>query len=124
MARWLVVGVGGFLGSVTRYWLAGVVQRSTESSFPLGTLAVNVLGSLILGIVMALSLERELIDPEVRLFLAVGFCGGFTTMSTLSYETLALLRDGGLGAALLNALVSLFVCVFAVWVGYLIARFV
>jgi len=122
MMRLVLVAVGGSIGSAARYWLAGVVQRLNGSQFPVGTLAVNVLGSFVLGLVVALSLERELISPDARLFLGVGFCGGFTTMSAFSYETVALLRDGSLLAGAGNIVVSLLSCLLAVWAGDTVAR--
>ena len=122
MLRWVLVGCGGFVGSVARYALSGIVQRWADTAFPLGTLAVNVAGSFILGLVAALALERNLIGPETRLLLAVGFCGGFTTMSTLSYETLALLREAGYGAALGNVTLSIVACLTAVWLGDALGR--
>jgi len=122
MDRALLVGVGGFLGSVARYWLAGVVQRWNGTDFPAGTLAVNILGSFVLGLVVALSLERDLVSPNARLFLGAGFCGGFTTMSTFSYETLALLRDGSVVAGMSNIGATLLSCLAAVWLGDTVAR--
>src|SRR5206468_139761 len=83
--RTLLVAFGGMLGSIARYWLAGVIQRLDGVEFPFGTLGVNVLGSFIVGVVMALSLERGTLPPNARIFLAIGLCGGFTTMSTFSY---------------------------------------
>ena len=117
MERALLVGGGGFLGSMARYWLAGVVQRWNGTDFPAGTLAVNILGSFILGAVLALSFDRDLISPNARLFLGAGFCGGFTTMSTFSYETLALLREGSVLAGIGNLTASLVSCLSAVWLG-------
>jgi len=120
--RTLLVGVGGLFGSVARYWVAGVVQRLDGSTFPVGTLSVNVLGSFILGLLMALSLDRGLINADTRLLLATGFCGGFTTMSTFSYETVALLRDGSAAAAAGNVGITLVACLAAVALGDLAAR--
>src|SRR5262245_42622099 len=117
-----VVALGGLLGSLARFWLAGVVQRVSGSEFPFGTLAVNMLGSFVIGVVMALALERGVVGPTARLFLTVGFCGGFTTMSTFSYETLALLRDGQAAFALCNMAASLGGSLIAVWVGYTVGR--
>lgn len=122
MYRALLVGFGGLFGSIARYWIAGVVQRLDGSVFPVGTLSVNVLGSFILGLLMALSLDRGLINPDARLLLATGFCGGFTTMSTFSYETVALLRDGGAAAAAGNVGITLAACLVAVALGDLAAR--
>ena len=124
MSRAVLVGVGGLVGSLARYWLAGAVQQLSDSSFPYGTLVVNLLGSLIIGIVISLSLERGLISAETRLLLATGFCGGFTTMSTFSYETLALIGDGQGLQALANVGGSVVGCVAAVWLGQLLGRMI
>jgi len=110
------------VGSLARYWLAGIMQRLTGSDFPMGTLTVNVLGSFVVGVVMMLSLERGLLSPDMRLLLAVGLCGGFTTMSTFSYETVALLRDGEMALAFGNLGATLGMCFLAVWLGSLVGR--
>jgi len=120
--RYLLVAVGGLVGCVARYWLAGLVQGLTNHGFPSGTLAVNVLGSFIIGVVMALSLERGLVNDDLRILIATGFCGGFTTMSTFSYETLALIRDGEHLLALGNISASFVACLGAVWLGSIGAR--
>lgn len=124
MWRAILVGTGGLAGSVARYWVAGVVQGIAGTAFPLGTWTVNVVGSFLIGLVMTLSLERNLIGPELRLLLTVGFMGGFTTMSTFSYETLTLLRDGSVSLALANVGTSVGVCLAAVWLGALTGRVV
>ena len=122
MSRTLIVGAGGLVGSLCRYWMAGVVQQLTGFEFPLGTLAVNVLGSFVIGLVFTLSLERGLLDANARLLLTTGFCGGFTTMSTFSFETVALLRDGSAVAAFGNIAGTLILCLAAVWLGDVTAR--
>ena len=116
------MALGGLIGSVGRYWMAGAVQRFNAMEFPIGTFAVNLLGSFIVGLVLALSLDRGLLDADLRTFLAVGFCGGFTTMSTFSYETVSLLRDGSTGLALANVGATVALCLAAVWLGDLVAR--
>ncbi len=122
MDRTLLVAVGGLCGSVGRYWMSGAVQRLNGNEFPVGTLSVNLLGSFILGLVMILSIERGLINANVRILLAVGFCGGFTTMSTFSYETYTLLRDGSVALALYNMGSTMGGCLAAVWVAATLAR--
>lgn len=122
MSRTLLVAVGGLVGSVARYWVAGWVQNLNGAEFPFGTLTVNVLGSFVLGLVVTLSLERGLITADLRILLGVGFCGGFTTMSTFSYETMALLRDGGVAASLSNIALTLVSCLASVWLGTLAGR--
>jgi len=123
--RTLLVAAGGLVGSVARYWLAGWTQQWTGSAFPVGTLVVNLLGSFIVGLVMTFSLERGLISPEVRFLLGTGFCGGFTTMSTFSYETMALVQYGGdTTGAVANIAITLVGCLAAVWLGNLTGRIV
>src|SRR5437773_1246191 len=122
VSRTLLVAFGGMLGSIARYWLAGVIQRLDGVEFPFGTLGVNVLGSFIVGVVMALSLERGTLPPNARIFLAIGLCGGFTTMATFSYETMALLRDGQAILGLGNVAATLIACLVAVWLGQVIGR--
>jgi CrcB protein len=122
VTRTALIALGGLTGSVARYWLAGLVQRAAGSSFPAGTLTVNVLGSLVIGVVMALALERGMMGENTRLLLTTGFCGGFTTMSTFSYETLALLEAGQAASALANVAASVVACVGATWVGQLLVR--
>jgi len=120
--RFFLVALGGVVGCVARYWLSGVVQRLGDHGFPSGTLAVNIVGSLIIGIVMTLSLERGLVDERLRILLTTGFCGGFTTMSTFSYENFALLQDGEHLLAFANTGVTFAACLGAVWLGSVVAR--
>jgi CrcB protein len=89
----LVISLGGIAGTLARYWMQGFVQPKGDV-FPWGTLAVNILGSLLLGVIMRLATGAAVISPQMRGGLAIGFCGAFTTMSTFSYETIALLGDG------------------------------
>jgi CrcB protein len=120
--RFFLVALGGLVGCVARYWLSGIVQRLGDHGFPSGTLAVNILGSLVIGMVMTLSLERGLVDERLRILLTTGFCGGFTTMSTFSYETFALLQDGENLLAIANTGATFAACLGAVWLGSVIAR--
>jgi CrcB protein len=115
---WLWVALGGALGSLARWGLSGAVQRWTGTAFPWGTFVVNLAGSLLIGVVTALALERALVPPAARLFLVTGVLGGFTTFSALSYETFALLRDGQWLAAAGYALGSLVAGVGATIAGY------
>ena len=122
VTRTAFIALGGLIGSVARYWLAGLVQRAVGAGFPAGTLTVNILGSFVIGVVMALALERGMMGENTRLLLTAGFCGGFTTMSTFSYETLALVEAGQATLALANVAASVIVCIGAVWVGLLVGR--
>ena len=98
----LLVGLGGFLGSIGRYGLSGLVHRLLGQAFPYGTLAVNALGCFAIGSVLYLAEERAVLSAEVRLFVAVGVLGGFTTFSAFGYETLEQLRAHELLLAGLN----------------------
>jgi CrcB protein len=90
----LYIAAGGVLGTLARYYLQGLVQARAGSTFPLGTLAINLLGSLLIGFILRLATGAAVISPEWRAALTVGFCGAFTTMSTFSYESVRLLGDG------------------------------
>jgi CrcB protein len=117
-----LVGCGGFFGAMLRYGMSGAVQRLAPfSSFPLGTLTVNVSGSLLIGVLAGLVELRQMLGPEARLFLMIGLLGGFTTFSSFAYETLALGQDGQYLLAALNALSSVALCLLAVWIGYRLA---
>jgi len=123
MIRTLLVGAGGLVGSVARYWLSGFAQRLNGTDFPVGTLTVNVLGSFVVALVMVLSIERGTIGANARVFLTIGFCGGFTTLSTFSWETLALARDGQTAFALANVAATLGAGLTAAWLGQTVGRF-
>lgn len=118
-----LVGIGGFIGSVFRFLLSGFVSRLVPlAEFPLGTLAVNVLGCLLIGVLNGLAETRQLIGPELRLFLMIGMIGGFTTFSTFGYETLALIRDADLVQAMGNVMAQVFFGLIAVWLGDMLGR--
>jgi CrcB protein len=91
----LHIALGGLLGTLARYGLQGWIQtRAGADTFPVGTLSINVLGSLLLGFLVRYATGSAIVTPEVRASLTIGFCGAFTTMSTFSYETMTLLADG------------------------------
>ncbi|MGI8866958.1 MAG: fluoride efflux transporter CrcB [Rubrobacteraceae bacterium] len=117
-----MVALGGALGAGGRYLLGGWLQAQLGSGFPWGTFAVNVLGSLAIGLVLGLSSKGGL-SPTASLFLATGVLGGFTTFSTFSYETLQMLSLGTHGILLLNVLGQLFTCVTAAYAGFVASRF-
>jgi len=122
MSEMLAAGAGGFVGAVLRYWLSGVVQRWSGGVFPFGTLAVNVLGCLLMGAVMGWVEYRQLFGPHTRILLTVGILGGLTTFSTFGYETFALLRDNEFYLAAGNVVLSVVVCTGAVMLGWLAAK--
>ena len=117
---YLWIAIGGALGSIARYGCSGVVARLTGGVFPYGTLVVNVSGAALIGFLAAMSLPegRVLLPPSARLFTMTGICGGYTTFSTFSLETLNLLRDGEWVSAIANILFSVLLSLLAVWIGY------
>lgn len=121
MLNCLAVGLGGFLGSVCRY-LVGLLPLGRDWAFPVRTLAINLIGSFVIGAVTALAVRRADLDPRVVLFLKAGVCGGFTTFSSFALETGELLRGGHTAAALLYAGVSLILGVLAVFAGNAVVR--
>ena len=123
-STWLAVAAGGALGSVARFWLGAVMTGLTGPRFPWGTLLINVLGSFVIGLVAALTLipERVGMHPDLRIFLMVGVCGGFTTFSAFSLQTLELLQTGDALPATGYVLVSIVFCLGAVWCGWFIGK--
>lgn len=117
MLKLLVIGIGGFLGATARYGLSGLVHRYFSGSFPAGTLCVNVVGCLVMGALMGMVEDRQLLTPPVRLFLMVGLLGSLTTFSTFGYETLELMRDGNWSATLANVSANVALGLTAVWLG-------
>jgi CrcB protein len=117
---YLWVAIGGALGSVARYGFTGLVARVAGVTFPWGTLLVNVLGSLVIGVLGALASAdgKPLVAGDARAFLMVGVLGGFTTFSSFSIDTLSLARSGAWGAAGANVLGSVVLCLVAVAIGY------
>lgn len=123
LASALLVGAGGFVGSIARYLVSGWAHRVAPfARFPVGTLAVNGAGCLLIGFLLGLAEAREALTPNGRLFLVIGILGGFTTFSAFGFETVALLRDGERSLALANIGLSLGVGLAAVWAGQAAAR--
>jgi len=116
------VAVGGALGSVVRYLVGAFIQGRVATPFPVGTFAVNISGSLLLGFLMRLGLETTALGPEMRFFLTTGFCGGYTTFSTFSYETAGLIEDGDYHRAILYVALSLIVSLIGTFLGFALAR--
>ena len=116
MSLWLIVGFGGFIGAVLRYWVSGWVQ-SGFVTFPFGTLGVNFIGSLLLALIMYASEYRGLFGEEARVFLTIGVLGSFTTMSTFSYESIKLLEQDQHILFGLNLVGTITLCLLAVYLG-------
>lgn len=122
MDKFLLVGTGGFVGAVLRYWVSGYIQQLSKSNlFPFGTLAVNLLGCLMIGFLSQLAEEYGAFTVESRTLVFVGVIGGFTTFSTFGNETMNLLRDGQNLLAFGNAAGHLILGLGAVWLGRTLA---
>ncbi|MBF0587970.1 MAG: fluoride efflux transporter CrcB [Magnetococcales bacterium] len=118
----MMVGVGGAFGAMARYSLSMLVSLWLGKGFPWGTLAVNLVGSLLMGVLAALFLQLETPEPW-RLMVFTGFLGALTTFSAFSIETLTLLQSGQFTVALFNILLNVTLCIAAVWLGMLIVRY-
>lgn len=122
MEKILIVGLGSFLGGVARYGLSGLIHRHLNGAFPYGTLAVNVLGCMLIGGMLHLVEDRSMLGPNARLFVGIGLLGGFTTFSTFGYETMLLLRDREPWLALLNVAGNVVLGLGSVWLGRAVLR--
>ena len=122
VVTYLLIGIGGFLGANARYLVAGWVTERLGRSFPYGTLIINISGSFILGLFLGLHSDRLLVHENWRLFFAIGFLGAYTTFSTFSFESLALLQEGSSFLALANMVGSVLLGVLAALAGVLISR--
>ncbi|MBI1841046.1 MAG: fluoride efflux transporter CrcB [Verrucomicrobia bacterium] len=124
MLDYLWVAFGGALGSVARFWAAGFVSRYAGDAFPWGTLAVNITGSFLIGLFATLTAPdgRWTMSPSFRTFFMVGICGGYTTFSAFSLQTLNLIRSGAWLQAGLNSVLSVVLCLLAVGLGCLLAN--
>ena len=123
MVNYFWVAIGGALGTIARYWLSGVVARLIGETFPWGTLLINVSGSFVIGFFAALTAPdgRVFVGTTARQFVMVGLCGGFTTFSAFSLQTLNLMNDGEWFRAGGNIGLSVVLCLIAVWAGYMLA---
>lgn len=122
MAQLLAIAAGGSVGAVMRFIVSTGIYSWLGRGFPYGTLVVNVIGSLLMGLLYELFLQRLSVSPEVRAVLLVGFLGAFTTFSTFSIETINLIEQGYVIKAIVNILASVILCVLAAWAGLQIAR--
>jgi CrcB protein len=122
MMNVMVIGIGGFVGAVTRYGIAVWIGQRWGRSFPLGTFVINMSGSFLIGLLMTLMAERFTENPQWRLLLVVGFLGAYTTFSTFEYETGALLKDGEWLFAGLNVVLSVIVGFASLKLGEVMAK--
>lgn len=120
----VLIAMGGALGAVSRFLVGNFVSKLTHSSLPWGTFAINILGCLFMGFLMTVIMERELLPAAWRLFLCIGFLGGFTTFSSFGYEALMLLAEGALLQAFAYAAVSVLLGLAAAYIGVVLARLI
>jgi len=120
----LIIGTGSFLGGVSRFLTSRYIQNNFISAFPYGTFVVNILGCFLIGLIYGLSEKGNIISAEWRMFLTVGFCGGFTTFSTFANENISLLRDGDYFYFALYTGLSVFLGLMAVYFGNLIIKII
>ncbi len=122
--QYMVVAIGSALGGVSRYWLSNIIAERYGNWFPYNTLFINITGSFLIGIFAAMSSadSRLLVSPSLRIFLMVGVCGGYTTFSSFSLQTLNLALDGEWLYAGANILGSVVLCLIGVWLGYMLGR--
>ncbi len=122
LSKYLAVAAGGALGAVLRYYLGGTLLARAAAPFPTATFVINVTGSFVIGLFLTLATERVHVSPHLRLAVAVGFVGAYTTFSTFEYETAKLIEDGDVTRALLNVVLSFAAGLLAVWLGIFAAR--
>jgi fluoride exporter len=122
--NYITIFIGGGLGASLRYWLSGFIPKWAGSSFPYGILAVNIIGCFFIGFLMSTMEDRFMVNPTLRIFLTIGILGGFTTFSTFSYETIAMLRDSEFLKASLYVGLSLALGLGGTHIGSLIGKLV
>jgi CrcB protein len=118
------IGMGSFIGGISRYLLQQFAQKNYPSSFPFGTLGVNLVGCFIIGLVYELASKGNLLSPEMRLFLAVGVCGGFTTFSSFAYENVSMVLDGEFFYPIIYTLLSVIMGFGSVHAGILFIKLI
>ncbi len=120
----LLVGIGGFIGSIARFLGSKYITENHLSAFPFGTMTINIIGCFLIGIFYGISERGNLMNEDWRIFLTVGFCGGFTTFSSFASENLTLLRDGAFGYFLLYTGLSVFLGLAATFLGNALIKIV
>ncbi len=122
MKQLLFIALGGALGAVSRYGMVNAIHRVWESRFPFGTLAVNLIGSFLIGMMYVFITEKMYLHPEWRNVIIIGFLGAFTTFSTFSLEAITFMQNGQLNMALYYTLASVLFCIVAAWAGIELTR--
>ena len=122
MVKYLMVAIGGGLGSVLRFWVGGVVSGRMGTRFPYGTFLINCTASFLIGFIITLLAEKTHWNPNLRFLIPIGFIGGYSTFSTFEYETFRVFQEGELLIAFLNVTLSIVVGFAAVWLGVIAGR--
>jgi CrcB protein len=122
MMKYLMVGIGGAVGSVLRFWVSSYLGERISTRFPYGTFAVNITGSFLIGLIVTLLASKANWDPNWRYLIPIGFIGGYTTFSAFEYETLRSMQDGKMLVASLNVILSVTLGFAAVWLGTVAGR--
>jgi fluoride exporter len=122
LLKYLMVGIGGCLGSILRFWLGSYIGNKTGTRFPYGTFVINITGSFLIGLVFALLTVKTEWSPNWRYLIPIGFIGGYTTFSSFEFETLRTIQDGQIGLGLLYVAASVVVGFVAVWGGMIAGR--
>ena len=122
MKEILIVGIGGFAGSVSRYLIQNAVATRFITIFPIGTFAINIIGSLLIGIIFGLADKYQWMTQEWRIFLAIGFCGSFTTFSTFAFDNLQMIKEGNYYQLFWYTSLSFILGVALAWLGFILAR--
>ena len=117
MLKIIYIGMGGFIGAVLRYWISGITYDKFGISFPYGTFVVNITGAFILGLFIALTENRFILHPSLKVAITIGILGAFTTFSTFCYETVALIQTGNFVKAFLNIVLSVLIGLIAILAG-------
>ena|SRR5256885_339504 len=122
MDKYLMVGIGGFLGAIARFWLGGYVGAKLGTRFPYGTFIINCTGSFLVGFIVTILAEKTHWNPNWRYLIPIGFIGAYTTFSTFEYETFRVIQDGEILTAFLNVFLSVIIGFIAVWLGVIAGR--
>ena len=122
MGKILAVGVGGFFGSIARFWLATYIGQRMGTRFPYGTFLINLTGSFLIGFVMTLLAAKTHLSPTWRYLIPIGFIGGYTTFSAFEYETFRAIQDGQFVVGTLNVVLSVVAGFLMVWAGAMVGR--
>lgn len=120
----LIIGAGGFLGSISRYWLSLYIDKNFFGAYPFGTFSVNLIGCFLLGLIYAVADKEQILSHEMRFFLATGFCGSFTTFSTFSYENQILYQEGEWGTLITYITLSVVIGLLATFGGIALVKMI